>query len=466
MAHDSAASRSLPERISFPDEEVKILELWEQLDAFHKSLELSKDRKPFTFYDGPPFATGLPHHGHILAGTIKDTVTRYAHQTGHYVERRFGWDCHGLPVENEINKKLGVTTKEQVIEMGIDKYNAECRGIVQRYTSEWERVVKRIGRWIDCKNDYKTMEPWYMESVWNVFRTIFDKDLVYRGYKILPYSTACTTSLSNFEANLDYRDTPDPSVVINFPLVDDPDVAFLAWTTTPWTLPSNLALCIETLVGAVTFYAIWAVLTFILTLSDTAREARAWSLAGGVLCLVLEINVIYGGAQLPTYLFPMMTMHDFVTIMHSAFPPFLNGCRAIGGYFHHDLARENFALSIELLKSNQGPDGAFCGQAILLNMRQLQGEVASSARRRPESSKVVKADAIPAAARKRLKMEKHPAGSQSSQAAESDENSAAAEELRDIATPQSEVQSGGGLGIPRWAYAVGIYFALNYLFSD
>ncbi|KAL4100213.1 hypothetical protein PRIC1_008007 [Phytophthora ramorum] len=217
------------------------------------------------------------------------------------------------------------------------------------------------------------------------------------------------------------------------------------------------AMQIETLVGAVTFYAIWAVLTFILTLSDTAREARAWSLAGGVLCLVLEINVIYGGAQLPTYLFPMMTMHDFVTIMHSAFPPFLNGCRAIGGYFHHDLARENFALSIELLKSNQ---------AILLNMRQLQGEVASSARRRPESSKVVKADAIPAAARKRLKMEKHPAGSQSSQAAESDENSAAAEELRDIATPQSEVQSGGGLGIPRWAYAVGIYFALNYLFSD
>ncbi|RLN63214.1 hypothetical protein BBJ29_005781 [Phytophthora kernoviae] len=245
MAQDSAASRSLPERISFPDEEVKILELWEQLNAFHKSLELSKDRKPFTFYDGPPFATGLPHHGHILAGTIKDTVTRYAHQTGHYVERRFGWDCHGLPVENEINKKLQVTTKEQVLEMGIDKYNAECRSIVQRYTSEWERVVKRIGRWIDCKNDYKTMEPWYMESVWNVFRTIFDKDLVYRGYKILPYSTACTTSLSNFEANLDYRDTPDPSVIVNFPLVEDQTVAFLAWTTTPWTLPSNLALCVN-----------------------------------------------------------------------------------------------------------------------------------------------------------------------------------------------------------------------------
>ncbi|GAB9463465.1 Isoleucine-trna ligase [Globisporangium polare] len=243
--HQQAASRSLPERISFPEEELKILQLWEDLDAFKKSLELSKDRKPFTFYDGPPFATGLPHHGHLLAGTIKDTVTRYAHQTGHYVERRFGWDCHGLPVESEINKKLGVTTKEQVIEMGIDKYNAECRGIVQRYTKEWERTVKRIGRWIDCENDYKTMEPWYMESVWNVFQTIFNKDLIYRGYKILPYSTACTTSLSNFEANMDYRDTPDPSVVVSFPLVDDPEVSLLAWTTTPWTLPSNLALCVN-----------------------------------------------------------------------------------------------------------------------------------------------------------------------------------------------------------------------------
>lgn len=241
----SAASRSLPERISFPEEELKTMQLWEELDAFRTSLELSRDRKPFTFYDGPPFATGLPHHGHILAGTIKDTVTRFAHQTGHFVERRFGWDCHGLPVENEINKKLQIKTKEQVIEMGIDRYNAECRGIVQRYTKEWETIVKRIGRWIDCENDYKTMEPWYMESVWKVFQTIFDKELVYRGYKVLPYSTACTTSLSNFEANSDYRDTSDPSVVVNFPLIDEPDVALLAWTTTPWTLPSNLALCVN-----------------------------------------------------------------------------------------------------------------------------------------------------------------------------------------------------------------------------
>ncbi|KAG6623511.1 molecular chaperone DnaJ [Phytophthora cinnamomi] len=215
------------------------------------------------------------------------------------------------------------------------------------------------------------------------------------------------------------------------------------------------SLQIETLVGSLTYYAIWAVLTFILTLGDNAREARAWSLAGGVLCFVLELNFIYGGARLPTYLFPMMTMHEFIHVMHSTFPPFLNGCRAIGGYFHHDLARENFALSVELLKSNQ---------AILLNMRELQGEVASSSRRRPEPSKAVKADAIPAAARKRLKMEKHPAVSQSD--ADAGEK-AAAEELRNIATPEPEVQQAeSGLGIPRWAWGVGIFVALNYLFSD
>ncbi|GMF14603.1 unnamed protein product [Phytophthora lilii] len=214
---------------------------------------------------------------------------------------------------------------------------------------------------------------------------------------------------------------------------------------------------IEALVGSLTYYAVWAVLTFVLTMSETAREARAWSLAGGVLCFILELNFIYGGAGLPDYFFPMMTVHDFIAVMHSAFPPFLNGCRAIGGYFHHDIARENFALSVELLKSNQ---------AILLNMRQLQGEVASSSRRRPEPSKTPKADAIPAAARKRLKMEKHPAASQSSNAADPADEKAAAEEIRNIATPEPEVQKGGnGLGIPKWAWAIIIYASLNYLFN-
>eukprot|EP01041_Mallomonas_annulata_P002801 gene2801-5516_t len=236
---------NVDDKVSFPDQEDKILAYWEEIDAFQKSLELSKGRPIYTFYDGPPFATGMPHYGHILAGTIKDTVTRYAHQTGHYVSRRFGWDCHGLPVEYEIDKKLKITGREMVLEMGVAAYNAECRGIVQRYTKEWEKVVTRLGRWIDFKNDYKTMDPNFMESVWWVFKTLFDKGLVYRGYKVMPYSTVCGTPLSNFEAGLNYKDVNDPAVVVTFPLVDEPEVNLLAWTTTPWTLPSNLALCIN-----------------------------------------------------------------------------------------------------------------------------------------------------------------------------------------------------------------------------
>jgi isoleucyl-tRNA synthetase len=178
-----------------------------------------------------------------LAGTIKDTVTRYAHQTGHYVSRRFGWDCHGLPVEYEIDKKLGITGRDMVLEMGVKAYNAECRSIVQRYTAEWETTVTRLGRWIDFKNDYKTLDPEFMESVWWVFKSMFDKGLVYRGYKVMPYSTACGTPLSNFEAGENYKDVNDPAVVVNFPLESDPSVSLVAWTTTPWTLPTNLALC-------------------------------------------------------------------------------------------------------------------------------------------------------------------------------------------------------------------------------
>jgi isoleucyl-tRNA synthetase len=187
----------------------------------------------------------LPHYGHILAGTIKDTVTRYAAMTGHYVERRAGWDCHGLPVEYEIDQRLKITHRDQVLEMGIDKYNETCRSIVTRYTKEWETTITRLGRWIDFKNDYKTMDPSFMESVWWVFRQLFDKGLVYQGYKVMPYSTGCTTPLSNFEAGLNYKDVKDPAVVVSFPLVDEEGVHFVAWTTTPWTLPSNLALCVN-----------------------------------------------------------------------------------------------------------------------------------------------------------------------------------------------------------------------------
>eukprot|EP00741_Cyanophora_paradoxa_P015733 tig00020904_g15189.t1 len=236
----------VPEKVSFPGQEEEILKYWEKIDAFNTSLKMSEGKPEYVFYDGPPFATGLPHYGHILAGTIKDTVTRYAHQQGFHVTRRFGWDCHGLPIEFEIEKDLGIKTRDEVLAMGIAKYNAHCRSIVTRYCTEWEKIVGRLGRWIDFKNDYKTMDLSFMESVWWVFKQLFEKNLVYRGFKVMPYSTACNTPLSNFEANLNYKDVSDPEVVVAFPVVGDAEgAALLAWTTTPWTLPSNLALCVN-----------------------------------------------------------------------------------------------------------------------------------------------------------------------------------------------------------------------------
>nr|GEX44325.1 isoleucine--tRNA ligase, cytoplasmic [Tanacetum cinerariifolium] len=231
---------------SFPKQEEKILEWWTKVKAFETQLEKTKDLQEYIFYDGPPFATGLPHYGHILAGTIKDVVTRYQTMTGHHVTRRFGWDCHGLPVEHEIDTKLGIKTKEDVMKMGIGKYNEECRSIVTRYVGEWEKVITRTGRWIDFKNDYKTMDLNFMESVWWVFSELFKKDLVYRGFKVMPYSTGLKTPLSNFEANSNYKDVSDPEVMVTFPILDAEDgAAIVAWTTTPWTLPSNLALCVN-----------------------------------------------------------------------------------------------------------------------------------------------------------------------------------------------------------------------------
>lgn len=230
---------------SFPKEEVKIGKQWEEINAFQRSLEITEGLPPFTFFDGPPFATGTPHYGHLLASTVKDIIPRYATMNGFHVERRFGWDTHGLPVEHEIDKKLGITGKEDVMNMGIDKYNAECRSIVMRYADEWRQTINRLGRWIDMDNDYKTLYPEFMESVWWVFQQLFNKNAVYRGLRVMPYSTGCTTPLSNFEAQQNYKDVNDPAITIGFPLVDDENTWLVAWTTTPWTLPANLALAVN-----------------------------------------------------------------------------------------------------------------------------------------------------------------------------------------------------------------------------
>jgi isoleucyl-tRNA synthetase len=237
---------NFPECPNFPESEKEVIDLWDRIDAFGNSVRKSKNenRKNYTFYDGPPFATGLPHYGHLLASTIKDICTRYAHQNGYHVVRRFGWDCHGLPIEFQIDQELGINTKQQIVEMGIPKYNDYCRSIVMRFSKEWEIMIKRLGRWVDFKNDYKTMDVGFMESVWWGFSELFQKGLVYRGFKVMPYSPGCTTPLSNFEAGSNYKESIDPSIFVKIKIKNQ-EKFLLIWTTTPWTLQSNLAICVH-----------------------------------------------------------------------------------------------------------------------------------------------------------------------------------------------------------------------------
>jgi len=230
---------------SFPQREERILKFWGEETIFLKTLEATKNGPQFSFYDGPPFATGLPHYGHLLAGTIKDVVPRFWTMKGYHATRRFGWDCHGLPVENEIQKAKDLLEADSIERFGIANFNEECRSIVLRYTTEWERTVSRMGRWVDFKKTYRTMDKSFMESVWWVFGELYKKGLVYEGYKVMPFSARLGTPLSNFEANLNYRDVDDPSLTIIFPLEDDPETSLVAWTTTPWTLPSNLAVAVH-----------------------------------------------------------------------------------------------------------------------------------------------------------------------------------------------------------------------------
>jgi isoleucyl-tRNA synthetase len=249
----SGVLQDVPERIEFPQMEEQILDYWDDIGALEQSEAMARaeKRKPWIFFDGPPFATGMPHYGHILAGTIKDVVTRFWSQNGRLVERKWGWDCHGLPVEYEIEQALGIKSREDVLKMGIPAFNAECRRVVMRYASEWKRVVRRLARWIDMDKGYKTLDTPYMESVWWTCQQLFNKKLLYRGVKVMPYSTGCMTSLSNFEANLNYKEVSDPAIMVRMPLVAEEGEArdeeryLVIWTTTPWTLPSNLALCVN-----------------------------------------------------------------------------------------------------------------------------------------------------------------------------------------------------------------------------
>jgi len=232
------------ENTKFSEVELEVLKFWDEQGIFAKTLEKTRDRQAFIFYDGPPFATGLPHYGHLLAGTIKDIVPRFWTMRGRYVDRRFGWDCHGLPVEMEIEQSLNLSGKTDIERFGVAQFNSECRKIVLRYTQEWEKTVRRMGRWVDFRNDYRTMDLSFMETVWWVFKQMWDQDLVYEGHKVLPFSTRLSTVLSNFEANLNYKEVQDPAITVRFAAEGEENTYFLAWTTTPWTLPSNLALAV------------------------------------------------------------------------------------------------------------------------------------------------------------------------------------------------------------------------------
>ena len=237
-------------RADFPAMEERALARWADEGTFPASVEARPAEAEYVFYDGPPFANGLPHHGHLLTGYVKDVVPRYQTMRGHRVDRRFGWDCHGLPAEMEAVKDLPVSGRADIIEYGIERFNAACRESVLRYTSEWEKTVTRQARWVDFENDYKTMDLSYMESVMWAFKQLWDKGLVYEAFQVMPYSWGAETPLSNFEIRLDDATRPrqDPAITVAFdldPADGDPGpMRILAWTTTPWTLPSNLALAV------------------------------------------------------------------------------------------------------------------------------------------------------------------------------------------------------------------------------
>jgi len=232
-------------KIDFPRMEEGILEFWRKRRIFEKSIEYRADSKELVFYDGPPFATGVPHFGHFAPGTIKDIIPRYATMMGKRVERRFGWDCHGLPVEYEMEKELGISGKREIENFGVSKFNEACRSIVLRYAGEWRKIITRSGRWVDFDHDYKTMDPNYMESIWWVVKSLWEKDLLYKGHYILPTCPRCSTPLSNHELNLGgYKDVHDPAITVKFRDRSAENSWFLAWTTTPWTLISNLGLSV------------------------------------------------------------------------------------------------------------------------------------------------------------------------------------------------------------------------------
>ena len=229
---------------NFKDQEKEILDFWDKDQIFQKSVDKPAKQGDYLFYDGPPFATGLPHYGHLAASIMKDVVPRFWTMKGYRVERRWGWDCHGLPIENIVEKELGYETKKEVEKMGVDKFNETCRSKVLTYADAWKKTIRRLGRWADMESAYQTMDLEYMETIWWVFKELWDKDLIYEDYRSMHICPRCETTLSQSEVTEGYKDIKDLSLTAKFELVDEPGTYLLAWTTTPWTLIGNVALAV------------------------------------------------------------------------------------------------------------------------------------------------------------------------------------------------------------------------------
>lgn len=232
-------------KTQLPEIEHKHIEYWKQKNIFNRSVEQRKGKPKFVFFDGPPFANGLPHYGHIMALSLKDAVTRYFTMRGYYVPRINGWDCHGLPVEYEIEKELGLNGRKDIEKLGVEAFNSKCRESVFRYTAQWNQLFERLGRWVDIENGYATLNADYMESIWWVFKQIWEKGMIYQSFKAMQICPRCVTPLSNFEVSLGYKDLTDLSVIAMFELEEEPGTYFLAWTTTPWSIPSTMGLAVK-----------------------------------------------------------------------------------------------------------------------------------------------------------------------------------------------------------------------------
>ncbi|MDQ4078406.1 MAG: class I tRNA ligase family protein, partial [Chloroflexota bacterium] len=231
-------------RVNFLENEREILEFWKENDVFERSMREREGGKPWVFYEGPPTANGRPHIGHVLTRVYKDIFPRYHTMKGRYVRRKAGWDTHGLPVEIEVEKELGLSGKEQIEEFGVARFNQLCRESVFSNIDIWEEQTERLAYWVNLDDAYVTMRDEYIESVWNILKRFWEDDLLYQGYKVVPYCPRCGTPLSSHEVSLGYELTEDPSFYVKFPLQDEPNTYFLVWTTTPWTLPGNVALAV------------------------------------------------------------------------------------------------------------------------------------------------------------------------------------------------------------------------------